>query len=77
MWVIGGFKLNYQNSNNSVGKLIDVDSVYPIGSVYLSVNQVEPVILFGGKWEQINNKIILDTNDEYENSAIYMWKRIE
>lgn len=32
---------------------LDFDKVYPVGSVYLSVNNVDPSTLFGGTWERI------------------------
>jgi hypothetical protein len=28
--------------------------VYPIGSIYMSINNIEPSILFGGSWERIS-----------------------
>ena len=31
----------------------DLDKVYPIGSIYMSVNSTNPSTLFGGSWEQI------------------------
>lgn len=32
---------------------------YPIGSIYLSVNDTSPSALFGGEWEQIENRFLL------------------
>lgn len=31
-----------------------IDSIYPVGSVYLSVNATNPGNLFGGTWQQIS-----------------------
>lgn len=35
---------------NSIGKMTLADQVYPIGSIYMSVNPVNPGSLFGGTW---------------------------
>lgn len=45
---------------------------YPIGSIYLSVNNVNPSKWFGGKWEQIakgKTLIGVDPNDNDFNSV--------
>lgn len=42
-----------------------IDIIYPIGSIYMSVNSVTPSTLFGGVWEQIQGKFLLasDSNN--------------
>lgn len=40
-------------------KYVDIDDIYPIGSIYFSVNDVDPSTLFGGSWEQIKDKFLL------------------
>ena len=37
---------------------VNLDSVYPPGTVYLNVNQVDPGALFGGTWERIENSTL-------------------
>ena len=38
---------------NSTGSINIVDMIYPIGSIYMSVNNMNPENLFGGLWERI------------------------
>jgi hypothetical protein len=45
---------------------INLDFIYPIGSLYLTTNTINPSVLFGGTWERISNdaylKIATGTN---------------
>ena len=42
-----------------------VNVIYPVGSIYLSVNSTNPATLFGGTWEQIKDKFLLSAGDTY------------
>ena len=42
-----------------------IDMVYPVGSIYMSVNSTNPGNLFGGKWEQIKDRFLLAAGDTY------------
>lgn len=46
-----------------------IDVIYPVGSIYMSVNNVNPATLFGGEWEQIKDKFLLSSGDVYTNGA--------
>ena len=39
---------------------------YPVGSIYMSVNNINPADFFGGKWERIRGKFLLGANDGIE-----------
>lgn len=39
---------------NPQGSDYIIDKIYPIGSIYLSVSEVDPAILFGGVWESFS-----------------------
>ena len=36
-----------------------LEAVYPVGSIYMSVNNTSPATLFGGTWEAIQGKFLL------------------
>lgn len=44
---------------------INIDMIYPIGSIYMTISTVSPAILFGGTWERIKGRCIVgvDEND--------------
>ena len=41
------------------------EKIYPVGSIYMNVNAVDPSLLFGGTWEQIKDKFLLASGDTY------------
>ena len=43
--------------------------MYPVGSIYLSVNSTSPATLFGGEWEQIEDRFLLACGSTYKNGA--------
>lgn len=47
--------------------MINTDLIYPIGSIYMSVNDTNPSNIFGGVWEQIKDTFLLACGDKYLN----------
>lgn len=45
------------------------DIIYPVGSIYLSVNNTDPSTLFGGTWVQIKDRFLLSAGDTYTAGA--------
>ena len=42
-----------------------IDLIYPVGSIYMSVNNANPSVLFGGTWEQIQDRFLLASGSTY------------
>ena len=42
-----------------------VDLIYPVGSIYMSVNSTSPATLFGGTWERIRDRFLLAAGSTY------------
>lgn len=57
-------KTKIENNQKNVFNLI-----YPVGSVYISVNDVSPNILFGGTWERLKDKFLVGAGDNYESGS--------
>lgn len=43
--------------------------IYPVGSIYTSVNSTSPATLFGGTWEQMKDRFLLGAGDTYTAGA--------
>lgn len=59
----------YEKLNTFVTKVLhrDVfDMVYPVGSIYMSANDVDPSTLFGGTWERIQDRFLLAKGSNFE-----------
>lgn len=41
------------------------DYIYPVGSIYLSTNSINPTSIFGGTWIQIKDRFLLGAGDTY------------
>ena len=50
---------------NAVEKSELLNLIYPVGSIYMSVNNTSPANLFGGKWEQIKDRFLLSAGNTY------------
>ena len=43
--------------------------IYPVGSIYMNVNEVDPSYLFGGTWQKIEDKFLLSSGTSYSLGA--------
>lgn len=49
--------------NTALGKYWE--TVYPVGSIYVSASSASPATLFGGTWEQLKDRFLLAAGDSY------------
>ena len=47
------------------GESVSPLTIYPVGSVYISVSETSPASLFGGTWERIKDTFLLAAGDSY------------
>lgn len=63
-----GEALSLLNSSK-LDKSALLNAVYPVGSIYLSVNAASPATLFGGTWERLKDRFLLAAGDTYAAGA--------
>lgn len=42
-----------------------INRIYPVGSIYMSVNNVSPATFIGGAWERIQDRFLLSAGSSY------------
>ena len=57
-------KLNTINSQLSSSILSNLQSVYPVGSLYIGVTETCPIASLFGTWEKIAEDVVTDVNSE-------------
>lgn len=71
------FNQMQDNIENAINNFVNV--IYPIGSLYMSINSTNPSILFGGSWEMlvenmnlpIGSDVTITSNGKFELVGAY------
>ena len=64
--------INIQDLNDNADILDKIlNLVYPVGAIYISVNNVDPSILFGGTWEKIQGRFLIGSGTTSNTSYNY------
>jgi hypothetical protein len=59
----------YFSGNVAVSNKLLIDLIYPVGSIYMSTNNVSPQTFFGGTWERIQDRFLLGAGGAYPAGA--------
>lgn len=54
----------------SVGGKALLNLIYPVGSIYMSMNDVSPQTFFGGTWERLVNRFLIGAGSTYNVGAM-------
>lgn len=69
----GNLVVNSITTNSGGSSSLDTSTVcnliYPVGSIYMSVNSTSPSTLFGGTWTQLKDRFLLGAGDTYSNGS--------
>lgn len=65
--VDGKANASHTHSTSDITGLINL--IYPVGSIYMSVNDVDPSTLFGGTWARIKDRFLLGKGDTYTTNG--------
>lgn len=63
---MGNKAIKFKDANNNI---VYPCPYYPVGSIYMSVNNVNPANFFGGTWEQIKDRFLLACGSTYKAGA--------
>ena len=61
--ILGSGNISISGGSGSSG--ISLSDVYPVGSIYMSVNSTDPGTLFGGTWQRIQDMFLLAAGSTY------------
>ena len=72
VYLDGEATLDEVDLNNIIDRLetlenntLTLDKIYPVGSIYMSADNKEPSIIFGGTWEKIEDRFLLASGSNY------------
>lgn len=54
--ISGKANISHTHSSNDITNLFD--AIYPVGAIYMSVNNTSPSTLFGGTWQQLTDTFL-------------------
>lgn len=46
----------------------NLDFIYPIGSIYINTNEINPSMIFGGTWERIQGRYLMGAGTPSQNT---------
>lgn len=69
----GGFSVKVGDGSTNYKDLKYISGLnasYPIGSIYMTINEVNPSVLFGGTWELLKDRFLVGAGNSYQVGEI-------
>lgn len=67
--VVNSITTNSDGEGQALNNTAICNLIYPVGSIYISVNSTSPATLFGGSWTQLKDRFLLGAGDTYANGS--------
>ena len=67
--VVNSITTNSSGEGQALNNTAICNLIYPVGSIYMSVNSTSPSTLFGGTWTQLKDRFLLGAGDTYSNGS--------
>lgn len=65
--VLNSSEIYYEEGGKTLDNLINL--IYPIGSIYMSTNEISPQTFLGGTWGRIQDRFLLCAGSTYSNGS--------
>ena len=67
---ISGLEVELYDKTEIDSMIAEINSkIYPVGAIYMSIVSTSPASLFGGTWEQLENRFLLGAGSNYSAGA--------
>ena len=62
---------NVSNIESNISEQVSsiMNKFYPVGSIYITISDINPSTIYGGTWEKIKDRFLLSSGDTYKSGS--------